>query len=592
MKSPKVMPAAAMIAALSALAACGETDIELCNTAYDEGDYSSAMRYCQRSKAITSPDALYILGRIKSEGLGGIEVDRREGMDYLYRFLFVPGMNMSEYPYASDVLRQLTNDVSFMRKYPDKAAKLLKFFENLMKRPEFQNSQNYRALANLYINGLGTDPDYEKAWEYLDAASQKKDLDAMYYQSVMYINGMVEKTPEKAARFREILAKRSRSGVASVDELREYALSVINDGGDDTNIEYGLTVLRELATDNDGESAFVLGNLALEKKDVVTAKKWFRMAAEQGIPQASIRLSDLMYREKQYLNSFNLLSEAAASGSQLANFKIALIYLGKTSYGSDVPVDYDKGIDILQKMSAVSLDNRKKDSEYYALVAARRALASVYTYGGFNQPKDLKKAESLLLPLSEADADSAGELGNIYAMTEGELFDSTKALQMFEKSVTSGVTENNLIVGSMYLHGVGTKPDFEKAHRIFMRVADDGNNDAYNDLGNIFMNGLGVEKDIEKAEDFYTRAAANGNHVSLYNMSLLKASQSDYSGAYAWAAAYTSCGYGNAAQRVKGYFAKIDKTEQKQAVEKAVEIIGKYGCETPKNVKKWWLNPK
>ena len=78
MKSPKVMPAAAMIAALSALAACGETDIELCNTAYDEGDYSSAMRYCQRSKAITSPDALYILGRIKSEGLGGIEVDRRE----------------------------------------------------------------------------------------------------------------------------------------------------------------------------------------------------------------------------------------------------------------------------------------------------------------------------------------------------------------------------------------------------------------------------------------------------------------------------------------------------------------------------------
>lgn len=592
MKSPKVMSAAVMLTTFSALTACGETDLELCNTAYDEGDYGAAMRFCQRTKAVSSPDALYIIGRIMTEGLGGQEVKADEGKDYLFRFLFSPGMNLSEYPYALDVLRQLTNDSDWLRKNSDKAQKLQKLFDNVIKQPEFQNSQNFRAIANLYINGWGTEPDYEKAWDYLDEASSRKDLDAMYYQAVMYINGMVEKTPERDRRFREILASRSRSGVASADELREYAISVLEGGGEDTNVEYGLTVLRELAADADGESAYILGNLALEENDVVAAKKWLNMASEHGVVPAIVKLSDLMYREKQYINSLNLLTQATDAGNRLAAFKLALIYLGKRNYGKDVTVSYDRGIRILEELAAEPLNGNVKNCEYYALVAARRSLASIYTYGGFNQPKDLKKAENLLLPLTESDADSAGELGNIYAMTEGELNDNTRALKLFEKSVTSGATENNLIVGSMYLHGLGTKPDFEKAHRIFTHAADEGNMDAYNDLGNIYLNGLGVEKDAQKAEDFYSRSASNGNHVSLYNMALLKAEESDFVGAYAWSAAYASCGYADVAQRVKHYFGKIDRAEQKKAVEYASGIVDKYGCETSKKSKKWWLNLK
>ena len=230
--------------------------------------------------------------------------------------------------------------------------------------------------------------------------------------------------------------------------------------------------------------------------------------------------------------------------------------------------------------------------EYEALVSGRRALASIYTYGAFDQPKDVKKAEALLLPLSDSDADSAGELGDIYAMDESELHDNSKALQMFEKSVTSGLAENNLIVGSMYLHGLGTSPNFEKAHRIFTHVADEGNIDAYNDLGNIYLNGLGVEKNLEKAEELYIKSAENGNHASLYNMSVLKASTGDYLSAYVWSSAYASCGYDNVVSKLRYYYGKVDKSQQKKAYELANETVAKYGCEPKKNAKKWWLNPK
>ena len=126
MESPKVLSSAVLLAVFSTLTACGESDIELCNMAYDEADYSNAMEYCQRSKAISQPDALYIMGRILTEGLGGIEIKRDEGLDYLYRFLFVPGLSFSDYPYALDVLRELSNDSDFLGRHPDKAKKIIK----------------------------------------------------------------------------------------------------------------------------------------------------------------------------------------------------------------------------------------------------------------------------------------------------------------------------------------------------------------------------------------------------------------------------------------------------------------------------------
>lgn len=594
MESPKVLSSAVLLAVFSTLTACGESDIELCNMAYDEADYSNAMEYCQRSRAISQPDALYIMGRILTEGLGGIEIKRDEGLDYLYRFLFVPGLSFSDYPYASDVLRELSNDGDFLGRHPDKAKKIINLFEKVIDNPEFRNSQNYRALANLYINGWGgTEPDYAKAWQYLDEASKMKDLDAMYYQVAMFMNGMVDKSPENISRFKELVASRSRSGVASVDELREYAVALLDSREKDTDTEYGLTVLRELAGDNDGESAYILGSYDLEKNDLPGAKKWLNKASELGIAAATIKLSDVMYAEKQYNGAFNLISKAAESGDPMAQFKVALIYLGKTSYGSDVPVDYARGIEYLNRIASVDPETVGRNSyEYEALVSGRRALASIYTYGAFDQPKDVKKAEALLLPLSDSDADSAGELGDIYAMDESELHDNSKALQMFEKSVTSGLAENNLIVGSMYLHGLGTSPNFEKAHRIFTHVADEGNIDAYNDLGNIYLNGLGVEKNLEKAEELYIKSAENGNHASLYNMSVLKASTGDYLSAYVWSSAYASCGYDNVVSKLRYYYGKVDKSQQKKAYELANETVAKYGCEPKKNAKKWWLNPK
>ena len=144
----------------------------------------------------------------------------------------------------------------------------------------------------------------------------------------------------------------------------------------------------------------------------------------------------------------------------------------------------------------------------------------------------------------------------------------------------------------MYLHGLGTSPNFEKAHRIFTHVADEGNIDAYNDLGNIYLNGLGVEKNLEKAEELYIKSAENGNHASLYNMSVLKASTGDYLSAYVWSSAYASCGYDNVVSKLRYYYGKVDKSQQKKAYELANETVAKYGCEPKKNAKKWWLNPK
>ena len=595
--SSKISSLAISIVCATMLGACGESNIEKCTQAFNEGEYELAVEKCEKEDAVTEPDALYILGRIKKDDLGGLGRETDAGNEYLYRFILVPNLDLSIYPHAVDVMKELASDEEYFKNNKPKATQVLKLFEKVAKDPQHKSSANFRAIANAYINLLSDNPDYEKAWEYLDMASQMKDLDAMYYQAKIYMLDLVEKTPEKTKAFQNILEQRSRAGVSSVDELREYAKSVLEDSRSDAEtIEYGKTILKELAVNDDPESALIIGSISLKNGDEKEAKKWLIKAHKAGSSLAALQLSDIYFDEGRNDDAIEILKELASKDNQAARFKLALVDLGH--HRNDPPSEEEiaRGISFIEGLASRDLaEVSEKNQDYQAIIAARRILASIYIYGGFGREKNIKKAEELLLSLIDKSAESEDELAHIYSMNDSELFDNAKALAMFEKSITHGMEENNLTVGSMYLHGIGTDKNYEKAMRIFTKAVDSGVVDAYNDLGNIYLNGLGVDKDPVKAEELYRKSASSGNHVALYNLAILKASQDNYVDAYAWGAAYASCGYTDGRMKLKYYLKMAGKKSRQEAIESSRKLIEEYGCKPKEEEKqknaRWWENP-
>ena len=93
--SSKISSLAISIVCATMLGACGESNIEKCTQAFNEGEYELAVEKCEKEDAVTEPDALYILGRIKKDDLGGLGRETDAGNEYLYRFIFVPNLDLS-----------------------------------------------------------------------------------------------------------------------------------------------------------------------------------------------------------------------------------------------------------------------------------------------------------------------------------------------------------------------------------------------------------------------------------------------------------------------------------------------------------------
>ncbi len=96
-----------------------------------------------------------------------------------------------------------------------------------------------------------------------------------------------------------------------------------------------------------------------------------------------------------------------------------------------------------------------------------------------------------------------------------------KAYDAFFLSAKSGDMDSQMILGEMYLDGIGVEANHQKAFFWLSKAANSGDIEAQYLLGFMYENGLKVASDIKRSVKWYTKAALQGDVLSQYNLAII-----------------------------------------------------------------------
>jgi TPR repeat protein len=119
----------------------------------------------------------------------------------------------------------------------------------------------------------------------------------------------------------------------------------------------------------------------------------------------------------------------------------------------------------------------------------------------------------------------------LYAGTGTEDIDFRNALSELEQqesdfetffaAAKSGDVDAQMILGEMYLDGIGVEADHQKAFFWLSKAARNGDAQAQYLLGFMYENGLKVASNIKRAIKWYTEAALQGDILAQYNLAII-----------------------------------------------------------------------
>ena len=91
----------------------------------------------------------------------------------------------------------------------------------------------------------------------------------------------------------------------------------------------------------------------------------------------------------------------------------------------------------------------------------------------------------------------------------------------FFAAAKSGDIDAQMILGEMYLDGIGIEADHQKAFFWLSKAARSGDSQAQYLLGFMYENGLKVASNIKRAVKWYTEAALQGDILAQYNLAII-----------------------------------------------------------------------
>lgn len=277
----------------------------------------------------------------------------------------------------------------------------------------------------------------------------------------------------------------------------------------DTPLPSGTDELRSAAEKGDSRAQFCLGNRLYGEwhrnpaRDA-EAKKWFRLAADQGNAQAEERLGQIYYggrsEPQDYAVAAAWFRKAAEHGNKWAQQRLSQMY----REGKGVPVDPEEARKWRDLAAQSAPPARCYPSSEPVEGAARAA-------DGTSLPDfpDLQRAAE------KGDADAQFRLGERYY--DERVRDPAKdaeAQKWLHLAAAQGNGQAEDRLGWIYFRGNGVPQDFAAAASWYRRGAEHGNLDAMTRLGNLYREGKGVPLDpdagrswINKANEIATRPA-------------------------------------------------------------------------------------
>ena len=375
--------------------------------------------------------------------------------------------------YSTDKLGEKSEEIS-IAKYTQALQGFLQIEPNSKKlKPYVQ----YR-IGKMFCYGLGTEQDYEKAFEWFERSAKQKNKFAQFSLANLYYYGSgIEKDLSQAFLWYQRSSSQGQPYAAySIAQMYRYGEYVTKDN--DTAQRYykqALSGFLKIESDDmaNDDLFYKLGqmfNLGLgTDSDVTKAIEYFRRSAEMnnknGLFEYGKALLTGEHIPQDTDSAVKLLEKAVKLKNSNAKRFLALEYIS----GEHLEQDFEKGIALLTEC-ADSGD-----------VIASYRLGKIYLQGEI-MPQNLDKAEKYLL-LAEDSEYTQYALAKLYL--QEEKYDIQKAVDYFE----NGADKNHWAsyqLGRIYLFGAkDIERDKEKAIEWFTKSANDGNEYAQAMLDNI-----------------------------------------------------------------------------------------------------------
>ena len=368
--------------------------------------------------------------------------------------------------YSTDKLGEKNEEMS-IAKYTQALQGFLQIEPNSKKiKPYIQ----YR-IGKMFCYGLGTEQDYQKAFEWFERSAKQKNKFAQFSLANLYYYGSgIEKDLSQAFLWYQRASSQGQPYAAySIAQMYRYGEYVTKDN--DTAQRYyqqALSAFLKIESDDmaNDDLFYKLGQMFKlglgTDSDVTKAIEYFRCSAE--------------------MNNKNGLFEYG---------KALLI-------GEHIPQNTDSAVKLLEK--AVKLKNRN----------AKRFLALEYI-SGEHLEQDIEKGIALLTECADSgDVIACYRLGKIYLQGEIMPQNLDKAEKYLLLAEDSEYTQYAL--AKLYLQE--EKYDIQKAVNYFENCAAKNHWASYQ-LGRIYLFGAkDIERDKEKAVEWFTRSANDGNEYA------------------------------------------------------------------------------
>ena len=368
--------------------------------------------------------------------------------------------------YSTDKLGEKNEEMS-IAKYTQALQGFLQIEPNSKKlKPYVQ----YR-IGKMFCYGLGTEQDYEKAFEWFERSAKQKNKFAQFSLANLYYYGSgVEKDLSQAFLWYQRAASQGQPYAAySIAQMYRYGEYVTKDN--DTAQRYYQQALS--------------GFLKIESDDMANDDLFYKLGQMFKIGLGTD--SDVTKAIEYFKRSAEM------------NNKNGLYEYGKALLlGEHIPQDKEKAVKLLEK--AIKLEN----------INAKRFLA-LELISGEHLDQDIDKGLAMLTECADSgDAFACYKLGKIYFKGDIVLQDLDKAEKYLLSAEDNEFTQ--YAFGKLYLQK--EKYDILKAVDCFEKSADKNVWSSYQ-LGRLYLFGAeGLEKDKEKSMEWLTKSANDGNEYA------------------------------------------------------------------------------
>ena len=371
-----------------------------------------------------------------------------------------------------------------------------------MKSVDMRSYVWYR-IGKMHCYGLGTEQNYEKAFEWFLKSAQEGNKFAQYSLANLYYYGNgAEKNLKEAFGWYMRSAKQGQP-YASYAVTQMYSKGEYVEHDEKTAQEYynqALSGFLKLEADGQADDNLFYKIGAMYKNglgteaDMDMALEYFKRSAELNNKNGLYEYGKaLLLGDKDMPKAMDCLEKAVRLGNLNAKRFLALEYIS----GEHIEQDIDKGIEMLTECA----DGGDPLSCFM--------LGRIYFKGEFVN-RDLSKAEKYLLMADKDSGYACYYLGRLYL--EEEIYDLDKAVEWLEKAVNYDEIKAYASYSLAKILLEDNKYHNSKRAVKLLASAADENNWASFLLGRLYLFGTDdIEKDKEKAMEWLNRSADDGN---------------------------------------------------------------------------------